>query len=176
MSVIKLEEQIVSLDKILLKKFQEITFKDIISLIFHAFQKLSNNDNEIKDIHNNFLSELNEQNKLGWPKMEITKNDYDRRMDIIGGNSYIVTKNILTLLLRILYIENYKRRYTFKSYNYRKILSHKIRSVVTGPIEELSIDEILNILKHHLQHYMKIYYEESNFEYQLSNTILKHLE
>lgn len=184
-----LDDQITAFEKILSKEYTEVNFKDIISLVFHAINKMKDDkfsdqeyseqtsETQCKKIYDKFEEELSLQNKFGWPQIFIVRNDYERRMDLAtGGGSYISSTNILTLLLRILYVENYKRRYVFRSYDYRKVMSHKIRSLMTKQVDEFALEEIIDLLKNHLHHYLKIYNDCTHFENQLATAILKQIE
>lgn len=181
MTTIHLNDQIVPLEKIVDKNINDVSFREIISLIFYAAISISKNKSnpdqiEWKEIYNNFENELVEQNKQKWPQILISKNDYNKRIDVISAYSpFIETKNIFMLLLRLLYIENYKRPYIFKSYNYHKILGCKMRNKTDIIIKNLSVMDLFGILKQHLNRYMKIYNDENNFEYLLCGAIMKQI-
>ncbi|XWV25332.1 hypothetical protein QJ856_gp0438 [Tupanvirus deep ocean] len=177
MTSITLNEQITPLEKIINKSINNLTFKEIISLVFHAASILSNDNMDTisqgwKDIYADFEKELEKQNKIKWPHMSITKNDYNRRMDIFStGGSFISSKNIFMLMLRLLYVENYKRPYVYKSYNYHKILSYKPKITHDVCVKKLSISELFEHLKLCMKHYLKVYNDDKHFEYQLGKTI-----
>ena len=177
-------ENIVPLDKIKQKLIKDITFKETISLIYHAAQKLIDNQDyedgqKWKDLFNEFHSELVEQDKRSWPKLIIIKNDYSMRIDIFyTGQSYISSNNFLMQLFRLLYVENYKRTYIYKSFNYHNILGHKLSNQSNNsnlPIQKISLEELFILLKEQLKYYLKIYNDNDNFEHALANELLEQI-
>lgn len=181
MTTVFLEDQIIPLNKIINKNSKNITFKETISLIYHAAALMSNN-NEHPDkenwekLYNEYKTELEKQNRIKWPHIEFIKNDYDKRMDIlIVKSSFIYSKNIFMLLLRLLYIENYKRPYIYKTYEYHKILGHKVDDYPDIIAKNMSINDLFGLLKQHLIFYKKIYNDDMHFEYQLANIILNQI-
>ncbi len=175
---IKIEDYVTSLELISSKDKNKFTFKDIISAIFHACYNMSLdttylNHNLWNLYYNEFLNDLKDQNNINWPKLIINRNDYNKRMDILPSKSYIISSNILTLLLRILYIEKYKRSYVYKSYNYYKILGYQIS--INKNIEDHTLTELFDLLKTYLDYYIKIYNTSNNFEHELALSILKQL-
>ncbi|XWV26593.1 hypothetical protein QJ857_gp0474 [Tupanvirus soda lake] len=182
MTSIILNEQITPLEKIINKNINNLTFKEIISLVFHAASILSNDNLDTisqgwTDIYTEFEKELEKQNKSKWPQMSITKNDYNRRIDIFStGGSFISSKNIFMLMLRLLYVENYKRPYVYKSYNYHKVLGYKPKTIDNVCVKKLSLAELFEHFKICMKHYMRVYSDEKHFEYQLGKTINKILE
>ena len=130
-NIINLCDQITNYDKIINKSINYLTFKDVISLIFYACDAMSKHmeDPDFKmwsEFYKRFESKIEKQNKLKWPLLSIIRNDYDKRIDIFSTREYIKTKNLLMLLLRLLHIENYKRPYVYKTYQYHKILGQKL--------------------------------------------------
>ena len=194
---IELEEQIYSLDKFSKEDETDMsmgtcavlkpTFKECISLLFHAVERINSDsilesDPEsskvIQDIHERFTLELAYQNKMGWPQINIARNDFHKRLDIISINgNFIKSDNILTLLLRLLYIENYKRPYVYKTYAYHEITGHKISNLYSAPdLRELSLGAILYMLNEGIKHYVKVYHNKNNIEFQLGVAIYLQLK
>ena len=195
MTSITYNEQIIPLAKIINKNINNLTFKEIISLIFHAVGIVANdksdpelatlkrgaeylNDSQLtwKNIYDEFQKELEMQNKYKWPVMTIIKNDYSKRMDIFSNDEFIVSQNFLTLLLRILVVENYKRPYIYKSYNYHKILGHKLKISESHSIQKISLTDLFTYLKICLKYYIRIYNNDKYFEYQLAKAILNQMD
>lgn len=183
MSTITLDEQLTKFDKISNNNINSITFKDIISMIFYAIQNMTHNFNpdekKWNSFYQDFINDLEKQNKNKWPKLTIIRNDYQKRMDIMSSvseHSYIKSNNFLVLLLRLLYIENYKRIYTFKWYKYHKILGYNIVIDRVKEIQKLTIADLFDLLKIGLKYYLKIYDNELQFEYQLATSILEQIE
>ena len=195
MTSITYNEQIIPLAKIINKNINNLTFKEIISLIFHAVGIVANDKSEPepvilkqnsnnpidnqptwKNIYDEFQKELEMQNKYKWPVMTIIKNDYSKRMDIFSNDEFIVSHNFLTLLLRVLVVENYKRPYIYKSYNYHKILSHKLKISESHSIQKISMTDLFAYLKICLKYYIRIYNNEKYFEHQLGKAILNQMD
>jgi len=181
MAIVNLDDHIVSLDKILNKKIKNITFKEAISLFFHTATVMINNSDpeyeQWKELYIEFEGQVVQQNKLIWPQLTITKNDYGKRIDIIAmDKSFVPSKNIFTLLLRLLYIENYKRAYVFKSYEYHKILSHKLKNESETLAKSVSLDEIFSLLKKHVIRFLKIYTNDKYYEHLLGKKIFNYFE
>lgn len=182
MTSIILEEQLIPLNKIINKNIKSVTFKETISLIFYAAILLSNDTthpdkNKWKELYEEYKKESDKQNNLKWPIINIIKNDYNKRIDIFSINSsFLSSKNFFMLLQRLLYIENYKRPYIFKTYEYHKILGHKIKNNDNTPIRNISLMDLFELLKKHLKYYIQIYNNEKKIEYQLANKIMKQID
>jgi hypothetical protein len=181
MSIINIQDYIVSLDKIVNKNINNVTFKEIISLVFHAVQIVSHNETEPdyfvwKEIYVQFEEELKEQNKKKWPYMTITKNDYGKRIDIFSTDtSFISSNNIFMLLLRLLYIEKYKRPYVYRSYKYHKILGYKMETTNDTCVIDISFKELFDFLLIFMKHYIKIYNDGKYLEFNLGKEIIDQL-
>jgi hypothetical protein len=169
MATVDLRDQIIDLDKILSIESNELTIKDIISLIFHTVIQMAS-DNVWKKYYHEFESELAKQNELEWPKFSIMKNDYDKRFDIILFKSFLKSNHLLMLLLRLLYVENYKSAKRSPDNYYHDILLHKM--TVKNQIQKLSLTDLFELLKKCVDQYIKVYNHEGYFEYQLGDTIL----
>jgi len=183
MDNINLEEQITSYLLIQDKMVSDLTFKDVISLVFHAFERLSKdiNPNPISfgTYYQDFLLELHQQNQMGWPKLLINRNDHRRRLDVCCLEPYVASQNFLMILFRMLYIENYKRTYVQKSYDYYKILGHKLEqngATHTLSIIDLNIPQLFILAEACLRHYINVYRDPLNIEHQLGLSLLKYLE
>jgi hypothetical protein len=182
MTTVVLEEQIIPLDKIINKNSKSVSLKETISLIFHATVLISNDSahpdkEKWKELYNEYKTILEKQNKIKWPQIIITRNDYQKRIDILTtSSSFVKSNNIFILLLRLLFVENYKRTYIYKAYGYYKILGHKINDYPDIIAKNMSVSDLFDLLKKHLFFYKKIYNEDLHFEYQLVNTILKQID
>lgn len=170
MTIIALSDYLIDLDKILSKKINRINFQDIISLIFHAIEKIGHDFPEWKILYIQFQKEFDKQNELKWPRLSVNRNDYSKRMDIFCHDVYIVSNNLLTLLLRLLYMENYKRGYTLRSYHYHKILGKTFP--LEKRVEEYSLWQLFELLDKCLTYYLEIYDDESRIENRLADKIV----
>lgn len=181
MSTINIVNYIIPLDNIVNKNINNVTFNEIISLIFHAILITSTDktesDNIIwNEIYTQFEKELIEQNNKKWPYMTIIKNDYGKRVDIFSTDtSFIGSNNILMLLMRLLYIEKYKRSYVYKSYKYHKILGYKMETVRDIPIRNVSLIELFKFLHMYMEYYIKIYNDNEYIEFELGKKIINQL-
>ncbi len=164
---------------------KNLNFREVISLFYHASCSLSknmSNDDELsafwKKLLDDFLKDLEKQNKFGWPVITVNRNSYRKRIDVIDVETpFVVSNNILILLIRLIYIENYKRPYINKSDNYHKILGMNLQHelIKSEYIENITLADIIDSLKLHLVEYMKIYSDDKKIEYQLSKNILAQL-
>jgi len=201
METMNFEDQIINYDLIKDKMVSELTFKDIISLVFHAFKNLSNESINLAAITNHIVSTAQEevstksigfedyyydflvdyqlQNQMGWPKLLINKNDHRRRLDACCLEPYVSSQNFLMLLLRMLSIENYKRTYIQKSYDYYKILGHKLdQNGATNklPVTKLSFSQLFILVESCIRYYIGIYHDSLNIEHQIGLTLLRYME
>lgn len=175
MNKIILEDQITSFEKITSKDIHFLSFKDIISLFFHAALKVNNSD--WRQYYASFQNDLKEQNMVDFPKIYIGRNDYYKRMEVtVLSDDFIDSDNMFTYLLRLLYIENYKRPYIYSTYEYHKILNHIIVDTIVQPIEKLSMHNILVALKKYIEYYVSIYHSSSKIENILGKKILSELK
>lgn len=176
-----LEENVTPLEKILSKTVNNLTLKETLSLVIYAAKNLANDvdfsDNKMwKDLYQEFEQDLVKQNDKGWPNLLIVKNDYGRRIDIFcTGTYYINSNNLLMLLLRILFVENYKRKYIYKSYNYHNVLGHKLNDRPNKPVTKISLVELFELLQCQLQYYLKVYDDDDHYENCLGTKIVSHL-
>ena len=174
MSII-LENEIFPLLQLYNKTLKEMTFKDIISLIFHAFQKLSMTNDEWNKYYKEFQLELFLQNEKKCPHLITTTNDFNKRVEMYCDKGFIPSNNFLIMLLRLLYIENRKKNIIGTS-GYHKILDHNITPAIhVDSIKKISIEQLFDLLKPYLSYYMKIYNDELMFEYQMANAIMAQL-
>ena len=179
MTSIVYDEQIIPLVKIIDKNINNITFRELISLIFHALSIEANNesnDNLWHKLHKEFLQELDTQNKEQWPVMSLIRNDFSKRMDLFTNDVFIKSENFFTYLFRLLVVERYKRPYIYKSYNYHKVLGHKLKTSDSVAVEKLSITELFTYLKIFMDHYISVYNKDIYFEHQLGRKIFNQLD
>lgn len=176
-----IDTYIIPLEKILTKKVNNINMKEIISLIFHTVKTLSISDesdnSSWKELYTDFETQFQRQNTKGWPKMIIMKNYYDKRLDILlTGDPFLSNKNVLFLLYRLLYIENYKYSKYYDSTYFQSILYYQLKNDNETSVENLSLDEIFDLLKQHLVYFAYIYKNKLHLEYQLVNNIRNQLD
>jgi hypothetical protein len=181
-----LNEQIICLNDIFHKNIVNITFQETISLIFHAFISMINDESILdKDgwekIYKKFNMDLAIQNQIKWPRL-FFRSEYNHiRIDISTCQTFIQSANILTLLLRVLYIENAKIPLLTKYGGYTKILDHTLDNLVNIPIDnlantpvkDLSLRNLFDLLRSHMEYYLKIYHNMKYPEYHLGDAILK---
>lgn len=187
MSITDLSQNLVPLDRLLDKMTNTVSFKESVCLIFHAIEAVSRDtvdpdSTAWASIYQQFTSELTGQRTLQWPQLEITRNDYSRRIDILTiTKSFAPSTNICMLLFRLLYIESYKRPYVLKSYNYTRILGHRFKSKAKSPtdavtVSSLSLLQLFELLAEFIKYYMRIYSDTSTIEYQLGKVILEQIK
>ena len=174
-----IDNEIYPLDKIICKNISQITFKDTISLIFHAIYRVAELDIHWASIYQEFKLELENQNIIGWPQLESDRNNKFHRIDLVVINEkFVETTNIFMLIFRLLSIENYKRPdvYKHKIYAYHKILWHKFESSDYGQVSSLNMYDLFTLLEKYLKYYIEIYNAKSSYEYFLAKSILNQLE
>lgn len=144
-------------------------FKGIVSLVFHAASRLVN-DADWKGLYDEFEEELERQNIYGWPKVSVNRNSYRKILTVLLLKPFMKSNNVLILLLRLLYIENYKANQNCYCQN---VLEYIIAPV---DVTNLSLENLFDLLKKYVIYYVKVYQEESYYEYQLGNAILTYFE
>lgn len=174
-------DNIIVLDRILEKRVKDITFKETISLIFHTVFILSHdktsNSKYWDALYKEFQIQFNKQISEKWPQMIITKNyTHKCAYTILNEKSFIESNNLLTLLFRLLFIENHKFINVPSHYNFYKILNHELETKDDRIVKNLSLFEIFQILQDQLKYYAKVYKNKMHIEYQLVNSILKQIE
>lgn len=177
-----LRNHTVGVERLMRKPLSKINLKETISLLFHAIHSLYNKMNEKNrdtkhwiTYYKSFLDELKKQETLGWPQLNIVKNNYHKRIDVYPSSTFLRSDNVLVLLHRLLFIENYKRGIMQDSDTYAKVLNHKISvNDTTSNIKtkEVSLGKILEMVKSYLSYYVSIYNDESKMEYRLGWYIL----
>ena len=177
MVIVLWEEQIIGLDKLLNKTDRYLSFKEICSLIFHASKKMAANVTNVEwhIFYQEFLADYDKQNKTQWPQLSILRNDYYKRIEIISVEPFIKSENLLMLLLRLLYVENYKRPYIYEYMEYHKILGWKLDTGLTE-LADYTVGKLFDLLKKCMVHYNKIYDNDRHFEYQLAKAIIRQVD
>jgi hypothetical protein len=179
MTTVTLSNQIINFDKLKSKDVNKLTFKDAISLVYHMVHSIGEKSDledheKWKTYYNQFLSDLAAQNRRTWPKIIINRNDYSARMDCNVVDEFISSDNILTLLLRILYLENYKRPHIFKAYNYHPITGHVI--AITKSLDQLTVFDVFDLVFKHMEYYINIYNQSTCIEYKLAKSIISQIK
>ena len=177
---IYVDNYLVKYETIMQKNYNNITFKDVISLIFYSIKNLSQiSDPEYykwKIFYENFNEELENQNNMKWPLLDVIKNDFLRKMDIlIEDTIFIKSDHILMLLLRLMYIEDFKEKKLLKSDQYYPILNYKINFLYDKLLHELSLIDFFDMLKKYLLYYIRIYDNEKSIEYKLAQNMLNQI-
>lgn len=171
---IYLEEEICSLSDIYKKNIKQLSFKDVISLVFHACQKMIGANEMWQNYYHEFTEELALQNKYKCPDLTTISNNYNKRIEVFCNKGFITSNNLLTLLLRLIYIENRKKSIYYTN-NYFKVLDYTLYMNKYENIEKLSIHDVFSILKPYMEYYIRIYSDEFMFEYQLALSIINQL-
>lgn len=181
-----LEDVIISQDILMNKHINNLNFKDIISMIFHAVKNTDEKkldtitDNaKWKNFHEDFKLNLELQNNRGWPKLNYIKNDTRKRLEIFSPTSYNITKNLLILLLRLIYIESFKLNELastpYGRGNFHEVLTYKIDIPDKYPASDVSFIRLIEILKMYISYYTRIYQNVMMYEYSLGTSILEQL-
>lgn len=171
---ISINDKILNLEEIKDKHIKNITFKESVSLLFHAvhnFYNYGNQDFEFwKYTYQQFLEELEHQNNVKWPNILIIKNQSNKCYEIVTNKPFIKSGNLLTLLMRLLYVEDCKARENF--IDYFKILDYNISTIdVNISVDKILFTELLSCLKNYIRLYIKSYNDNKHFEYQLGRYI-----
>lgn len=186
-----IERKTVALSRILQKKPSQLTFREVISLIFHLSQKIRSastatirrnhkDSNIIPDnadlwlqLYSRFTEDMTVQERIRWPILTFMVNTYEKRIDVKNVNgSLIETENLLMLLAQILFIENGKRMLRQQYAAFPKVLGHKIQVVGTETVANISTHEIFLLLEKHLQHYIG-HTSRDSLEHRIATSILK---
>lgn len=199
---VDLGEYLSARDTIMNKHINVMTFKDIISLVFYAMEDIKENNKNIFDqtepinynisnqneminqnsqikkwieLFDEFTTTLKIQNNKRWPKLNHIRNNFRKRLEIFSSASYHPSRNILMLLLRLLYVETYKISNISVADDYYDILGHRISTSDRYSPDKITMSRLFEILKMHLQHYMRIYHNEMIYENILCKSIIDQL-
>lgn len=179
----QINKYIIDIDKFIKKNVINLTFSETISLIFHTiytlkFQSDFNDDNIWQNIYLQFCGELEKQDSLKWPQITLLRNYSHECIHTLSSDKpFIDSTNILTLLLRLLFIEKYKYNNDLKYVSFGNILHHALDkinndSVTFITINNLSIYGMFTLLEKQIEYYIKFYKNQSYLEYQLGIKIL----
>uniref|UniRef100_A0A6C0LUS9 Uncharacterized protein n=1 Tax=viral metagenome TaxID=1070528 RepID=A0A6C0LUS9_9ZZZZ len=176
-SITLLNGYLKNFDDISLKKSNQLTFHDVISLTFHGAKNLSELEPDLwEDLYKEFIEELYKQNKKGWPLTVLNYNIKSCRIDVNSTKPYIKTKNFLMQLFRLLYLETVKEEGIQKTFNFHQILSYQIiQDDELIEIENISLKRLFVFLSTYLKYYISIYNDETKIEYQLGKVILNQI-
>lgn len=170
---ISIDDTFADIDKINNKDINTLTFEDTIILAFYFSKEMSDT------YYTEFKNELNKQNDDGWPKLLFTRNDKKQRLDILFTASFIPTDNLLLLLLQLLYIEKSKRfndiNKIYVSFTRYEILDHCFDSSSEDDYNQLSLDNLLEMLESYIVFYMEMYNDSMLYEHKLAERILHNL-
>lgn len=169
--MISLENQFNSLSDISSKDLSVINFKDLAYLFFVAVKTESSQDWQV--YYSDFVCELSDQNNKTWPTINFLKNNFSNRIDVFTMNRFINSDNFLTLLLRLIYVENLKTN-KFSNQLYLNPLEYT-PITETGTIKDLTFDQIIILLKKCFDNYIKIYNNNGHFEHELANVLINQL-
>jgi len=174
------DDLLTSQDILMTKSINNLNFKDIISMIFHSVKNINDKKTDTvveytkwHDFYEDFKLNLEIQNNRSWPRLNYIKNDSKKRLEIFSPTSYNITKNLLILILRLLYIENFKlKEATSISTSFHEILTYKIDIPDKYPISDLSLVRLFEIFKMYMSYYTRIYSNPMMYEYSLGASIL----
>ena len=178
-----INEQLYPLNKIIDRHTNDITFKDTISLIFHAVCFIKNDTSEKdhalwKKLYLEFEEQLSQQNLSRWEDIKISLDyNYGYVHVIPDSDVSISTKNILTLLFKLIYIENLKRSLLYKNKIFikHKILWYNLNTNNYTYIKNISLTELFDLLKRYVEYYIGVYSNKSSIEHRLGKSILRQL-
>ena len=151
------------------KNTSTMTFIETISLFFNVCEKYSLSTNkrytEFSDIYNNFIQDYQYQLYCEWPKIIVNDNKINNRCDVLITNGiFLKSNNILTFLLRLIYIENHKKEAN---------LLHKIYNETNNGIENMTILEIIDLMIACVNRYLLVYANNFSIEYSIATKILE---
>uniref|UniRef100_A0A6G6AC27 Uncharacterized protein n=1 Tax=Borely moumouvirus TaxID=2712067 RepID=A0A6G6AC27_9VIRU len=164
---------IIPIKDIIDKNENQIDFVEIISLVFHAVNILSEKrTNYWKSLYVEFKHDLKKQNKQKWPVLNITHNEFNKRFDIYISKPFIESDNILTLLNRLLYIETYKSE-NIKKNGYKNILKNiLVKNSDICRVNKISLYQLFELLIEQLNFYVKLYNDNTKIEHSLAQKII----
>ena len=154
-----------------------LKFVDVIVLVLCAFENTL--DNNLIIYFREFNTDITNQFEIKWPELIVNINDYKKRSDIFCIEPFIRTQNILTLLIRLLYIENVKKTRRNPNMTHHQVIDKNI-----GTIDPMMIDkklsmvtfiELLQLLELCIKYYMTVYYDEFLLEHKIGFSIIKYL-
>ena len=122
--------------------------------------------------YTDFEKTFEAQNNVSWPKLNYIDNGYRKRLEIFTPSSYYPSKNILILLSRLVYIENYKTQHIHNRKDYHKILTHKIDIPDKYISTKVTFIRLFEILKMYMNYYLRIYQNGMMYENILAKLIL----
>jgi hypothetical protein len=162
------------------RNINSLNFKEIISMIFHGTKNIHEKKVDTPDttkwsgFYEEFQLNLESQNKTGWFKPSYMTNTVRRRMEVFSPSSFVQTKNLLVMVLRLLYIESFKQEKLkeIPNNNFYEILSYKIDIEDKYPARQVSLTRLFEIFKLYMNYYVRIYQNGLMYEYILGKTII----
>ena len=177
-----LDDTLINKNLLMNKHINTLNFREIICLIFHAVKTISestdpeNPHQQWIQFYKDFELNLEHQNNKRWPKLSLMENRFRKRLEIFSPTSYNTTKNILVLILRLLYIENYKIKNALSpNTDFHEILTYKINITDDYESSKVSIVRLFEIFKLYMMYYIKVYNNEMMYENMLGKSILQQL-
>ena len=154
-----------------------LKFVDVIVLVLHAFENTL--DNILLNYFKEFESDITQQFEVKWPELIAKNNDYKKRFDIFCTEPFVRTQNMLTLMIRLLYIENIKKSHRQINTTHHKILDKTIGAidptVVDKKLSLVTFTELLQLLELCARYYLTVYYDEFLLEHKIGSGIIKYL-
>lgn len=161
------------------EKIKNIEFSNVLSLFVLSGYCISETDPE--SIWTNLVEELkNELDNGGFPRLN-TKYNAGRKSSYCPATPkdhatlkyYNNTNNPLLLISRILYIEKYKNMHEIPNIYNDTRESEGFATNSQRAIVDMTISEIIDLLKIHLQRYIAIYPDKNSVEHRLGIKILE---
>jgi hypothetical protein len=176
---LNLDDVLINKDILMEKHIDTLNFREIICLIFHAIKTIKEEANITNDewiqFYKDFEINLEIQNNKYWPKLSLMENKFRKRLEIFSPSLYNSTKNLLILILRLLYVENHKSKYLTDNTDFHEILTHKISIPDKYACSKVSLVRLFEIFKIYMQYYIMIYSNEMMYENILGKSIMEQL-
>lgn len=166
---------ITPLNQIQHKKRSQLTYRDVISLTIHAIKQASMDPRfplryRYSCLLNESEKEMIEQTKIGWPQFEMVMDITFIVYVVPVYGRFISTRNILTLLQMILYIENAKRLLQGN----QELLNRNIQNVKQDiHVPKLNLQMIFQDLYQVMHAYLQLLNNGYSYEPHLAATILE---
>jgi hypothetical protein len=179
---IVLDNLLTSQESLLDRNLNSLNFREIICMIFHATKniyekRVDTHDKKWSDFYNEFLINLEAQNKIGWAKLVYITNQIRRRLEIFSPSSFVPSKNLLVQILRLLYIEDFKMQNLplIENKNFYEILTYKIDIPDKYTVRQVSLPRLFEILKLYVGYYIRIYENGLMYECVLGKAIFEQI-
>jgi hypothetical protein len=155
-------------EDIISKDINSLQMKDYLCLLIYAFSRLAKIDDTFDKIYKEFILETEKQCKT-WPRLTTIYNEYSNRIDLVTtSHPFIDSQNILTIVLRFLYIESIKAKRNPK----KSILLYQPKTVFYS-FRKIELTELIKVIEDCMDHYLKLYANSSKFENRMAKSLIK---